>query len=111
MSNDPSARRVLITGCSTGIGRALAVECTRRGYEVIATARRPEAIADLDVSQRVQLDVTAPSSIAAALEQAGRVDVLVNNSGFTIWGAVEAVPVADMQSLFETNLFGALRLI
>jgi NADP-dependent 3-hydroxy acid dehydrogenase YdfG len=59
--------RALITGCSTGIGRATAVELTKRGYEVVATARRPEVLDDLDVAQRLALDVTADVSIKAAV--------------------------------------------
>ena len=62
--------RALITGCSTGIGRATAVELTKRGYEVVATARRPEVLDDLDVAQRLALDVTADVSINAAVAAA-----------------------------------------
>jgi NAD(P)-dependent dehydrogenase (short-subunit alcohol dehydrogenase family) len=103
--------RALITGCSTGIGRASAVELTKRGYEVVATARRLESIADLDVSARVQLDVDLEESVAAARAAAGPIDVLVNNAGFGVDGAVETVPLDDVRRMFETNFFGAARVI
>ncbi len=67
--------RALITGCSTGIGRATAVELMKRGHEVVATARRPEVLDDLDVTARLALDVTSDASVAAAVAAAGwRVD-------------------------------------
>src|SRR5581483_10227219 len=88
--------RALITGCSTGIGRATAVELTKRGFEVVATARRPETLDDLDVAERLRLDV---------------VDVLVNNAGFEVSGPLERVPVDEVKRMFETNVFGALRMI
>src|SRR4051794_9756627 len=81
--------RALITGCSTGIGRATALELTKRGYEVIATARRLDTIADLDVSRRLALDVDSDTSVAAVREAVDEVDVLVNNAGFGVDGAVE----------------------
>ena len=70
--------RILITGCSTGIGRASAVELTKRGHDVIATARRPDSIADLDVAEKLTLDVDRDESVRAAVDAAGEVDVLVN---------------------------------
>jgi NAD(P)-dependent dehydrogenase (short-subunit alcohol dehydrogenase family) len=103
--------RVLITGCSTGFGRGAALELTRRGHEVIATARRAEAIADLDVAQRTVLDVDSDESVAAAVAVAGRVDALVNNAGRGVVGPVERLPIAEGRSLFETNFFGAVRMI
>jgi len=110
MSEKGAPRRILITGCSSGIGRALASELTCRGHHVIATARRLETLDDLDVAGRLRLDVIDPASVSEAIAAAGRVDVLINNAGYSVWGAVEAVPVSEMQALFETNLFGALRM-
>ena len=104
-------KRVLITGCSSGIGRATAVELTKRGYQVIATARRVEALSDLDVAQRLALDVTSPASVDEARSNAGRVDVLVNNAGFGLEGAIETVPLDDVRRVFETNVIGASRMI
>jgi short-subunit dehydrogenase len=105
------SRRVLVTGCSTGIGRALATELSRRGLEVIATARQLQALADVPAAQRLALDVTDESSIGRALEAAGPIDVLVNNAGIGAWGAVEPATTAEIQALFDTNVFGPLRLI
>jgi NAD(P)-dependent dehydrogenase (short-subunit alcohol dehydrogenase family) len=103
--------RILITGCSTGIGRATAVELTKRGHEVVATARKPASLADLDVAATVALDVDSDDSVRAALAAAGPVDVLVNNAGFEISGPVELVPIDEIKAMFETNVFGALRMM
>jgi NAD(P)-dependent dehydrogenase (short-subunit alcohol dehydrogenase family) len=103
--------RVLITGCSTGFGRDAAVEITKRGHEVIATARRPETLEDLDVAARLALDVTSDDSVRAAVAAAGRVDVLVNNAGIGMVGPVERLPIEEGKALFDTNFFGALRMI
>lgn len=106
-----NARRALITGCSTGIGRATALELTDRGYEVIATARRLEALEDLKVAQTMALDVDVDASIAEAVSTVGPVDVLVNNAGFGVEGPVETVPLDEVHDMFETNFFGAARMI
>ncbi|HEX6310023.1 MAG TPA: SDR family oxidoreductase [Acidimicrobiia bacterium] len=103
--------RVLITGCSTGFGRATAVELTKRGHEVVATARRPETIDDLDVTARVRLDVDDDASVASAVAEAGPIDALVNNAGFGITGPIERVPIAEMHRMMETNVMGAVRMI
>jgi NADP-dependent 3-hydroxy acid dehydrogenase YdfG len=103
--------RALITGCSTGIGRATAAELTKRGHEVIATARRPASIADLDVAHRLALDVDDDASVAAAVAAAGDVDVLINNAGFEISGPGELVPIDEVRAMFETNFFGTLRMM
>jgi NAD(P)-dependent dehydrogenase (short-subunit alcohol dehydrogenase family) len=103
--------RALVTGCSSGIGRATAVELARRGHEVIATARRPESLADLDVAMRLQLDVTDDASVDAAVEAAGGVDILVNNAGFSTWGPTEVVPFDLIEGVMQTNYLGSLRMI
>ena len=74
---DVNVSRILITGCSKGLGRATALELARRGHEVIATARKLETLADLPVAARVALDVTSDDSVRLAVEGAGPVDVLV----------------------------------
>lgn len=104
-------RRAIVTGCSTGIGRATAVELTARGYEVVATARRPEMLGDLKVAQSLALDVDSDEAVAAVRDRVGPVDVLVNNAGFGVEGAVESVPLTDVRRMFETNFFGAARMI
>jgi len=106
-----ASRRAIVTGCSTGIGRATAIELTARGYEVTATARRRETIEDLKVARVLELDVDSDASVDAARTQVGTVDVLVNNAGFGVEGAVEEVPLADVRRAFETNFFGAARMI
>jgi NADP-dependent 3-hydroxy acid dehydrogenase YdfG len=112
MANDP----VLITGCSTGIGRATAERLARRGLTVYATARRPESIEDLAQSgcRTLELDVTDEASMQAAVaaveEAGGAVGALVNNAGYSQSGAIEAVPLEDVRRQFETNVFGLLRM-
>jgi NAD(P)-dependent dehydrogenase (short-subunit alcohol dehydrogenase family) len=103
--------RVLITGCSSGFGRATAVELKKRGFDVVATARRPETLEDLDVDLRLALDVTDDSSVTAAVAAAGTVDVVVNNAGIGVSGPVELVPLTEVRRLFETNFFGAVRMM
>lgn len=105
------ARRALVTGCSTGIGRATALEMTARGYEVVATARTLSSIEDLKVAATFELDVDSDASVAAVATEAGQIDVLVNNAGYGVDGAVEIVPLADARRMFETNFFGAARMI
>jgi NADP-dependent 3-hydroxy acid dehydrogenase YdfG len=103
--------RALITGCSTGIGRATAIELSARGYEVIATARKPETLQDLKVAETLALDVDDDASVAAAVKAAGAIDVLVNNAGFGLEGAIESVAMAEIKRVFETNVFGAVRMM
>lgn len=106
-----TSKRALITGCSTGIGRATALELQSRGYEVIATARRPDTIEDLDVTGTVALDVDSDESVASAVAEAGPIDVLVNNAGFGVEGPIETVPLDEVRRMFETNVFGSARMI
>jgi NAD(P)-dependent dehydrogenase (short-subunit alcohol dehydrogenase family) len=103
--------RILVTGASRGLGRALAAELQRRGHDVLATARDAEALVDLEAAGKLSLDVADPSSVAAAVKAAGEVDVLVNNAGITVQSPVEAIPVEVFSSVLETNLLGPLRLI
>lgn len=103
--------RVLITGCSTGIGRAVAAEMKTRGHDVVATARRVESLANLDVSLALPLDVTNPVSVAAAVTAAGDVDVLVNNAGIAVYGPLENLPVDSIRRAFDTNTLGTLALM
>lgn len=100
---------VLITGASKGIGRATAAEFAARGYQVIATARDPRSLDDLDVAQRLRLDVTDQASVDEAIAAAGEVDVLVSNAGVIFLGAVEASPIPEIERLFAQNTSGAIR--
>lgn len=103
--------RALITGCSTGIGRATAVELTKRGLEVVATARRPETLEDLDVTEKLRLDVDDDASVAEVKAKAGEVDVLVNNAGIGIHAPVETAPLDEVRRILETNVLGPVRMI
>jgi NAD(P)-dependent dehydrogenase (short-subunit alcohol dehydrogenase family) len=107
-----------ITGASTGFGRLLAEQTLRDGHKVVATARKPEQIANLgyhysDRCLVLPLDVTNQAQIDSAVEQTiarfGRVDVLVNNAGYGVAGAIEEVSDAEFMPMFETNVFGLLR--
>ena len=110
------SKAVLITGCSSGIGRASALELARSGWTVYATARRPESIAELSDAgcRTLALDVTDEDSMRAAVdavEQAqGAIGVLINNAGYSQSGAIETVPIEAMRRQFETNVFGLVRL-
>ncbi|HYN67447.1 MAG TPA: SDR family NAD(P)-dependent oxidoreductase [Ornithinibacter sp.] len=107
---------VLVTGCSTGIGRAIAEELLRQGHTVWATARRPETLADLAAkgAHVTALDVTEDASMAAAVAEVeaahGAVGTLVNNAGFGEYGAVEEVDMDKVRAMFETNVFGLARM-
>jgi len=106
---------VLITGCSTGIGRHLAQRLTQVGYTVVATARKVETLDNLTVALKLPLDVTQTDSVNQALaltsQQFGRIDVLINNAGYTMLGALEEVSEEQTQRVFDVNVFGTLRMI
>ncbi len=106
---------ILITGCSTGIGRRLAEDLTQAGYTVAATARRLESLDGLDAALKLELDVTRQESINAAvtivIERFGRIDVLVNNAGYAQCGALEEVPDDLTRQMFDVNVFGVLGMI
>jgi len=111
-----NSKVVLITGCSTGIGRTTAEHLAGNGWTVYATARRPESIADLEGKgcRTLALDVTDESSMQAAVsaveDAEGAVGVLVNNAGYSQSGAVEEVAMDQVRRQFETNVFGLLRM-
>ena len=112
----PTTRTVLITGCSTGIGRATASRLASAGWTVYATARRPETLDELVAQgcRALALDVTDEASMQAAVDQmlaeVGRIDALVNNAGYSQSGAAETLDLDDVRRQFETNVFGLLRL-
>jgi NAD(P)-dependent dehydrogenase (short-subunit alcohol dehydrogenase family) len=111
-----ASRAVLITGCSTGIGRATAELLAAHGWTVYATARRPESIQDLVGAgcRILSLDVCDENSMRAAVEtverEQGAVGVLVNNAGYGQEGAFESTPMTEVRRQFETNVFGLVRL-
>jgi short-subunit dehydrogenase len=111
-----ASKAVLITGCSTGIGRATAERMASAGYIVYATARRIESISDLEAKgcRTLALDVTDEDSMRAAVsaveEAEGAVGALVNNAGYSQSGAVESVDLDEIRTQFETNVFGLIRM-
>jgi NAD(P)-dependent dehydrogenase (short-subunit alcohol dehydrogenase family) len=113
---DQHSRAVLITGCSSGIGRATAEHLAKQGWPTYATARRVESIADLEAAgcTTLALDVTDEASMKAAVDRVeadhGAVSVLVNNAGYSQSGTIEEVPIDDVRRQFETNVFGLVRM-
>ncbi|KJH70402.1 oxidoreductase [Aliterella atlantica] len=118
--NCVAAKVWLITGCSSGFGRALAEAVLKQGDYLLATAREPEQLQALietypETAKPVRLDVTSSQDIQAAVDTAiatfGRIDVLVNNAGHGLIAALEEVSDVEIHQFFETNFFGALRLM
>jgi NAD(P)-dependent dehydrogenase (short-subunit alcohol dehydrogenase family) len=110
-------RTILITGCSTGIGRAAALQLHDRGHTVCATARDVDdlqALADEGMTT-LPLDVTDERSMQEAvrtvIDRHSRLDVLVNNAGYALQGTIEQTPMSDVRQQFETNVFGAMRMV
>jgi NAD(P)-dependent dehydrogenase (short-subunit alcohol dehydrogenase family) len=87
------------------------LELAARGHEVVATARDPAVLADLPAVAALALDVTDDASVRAAIEAAGELDAVVNNAAITTAGPLEAVPMETMAAMFDTNVFGALRVV
>ncbi len=110
--NTDTARVVLVTGCSTGIGRALANELHSRGHRVFATARNRASLAELAAPglTTLALDVNDPASVRAAvaqvIESAGRIDVLINNAGVNTIGPLMELPLEALRAVMETNVVG-----
>jgi len=110
MKNEVSV--VLISGCSTGIGRALAREFARRNWQVFATARRPETLRDLKAPNVdiAALDVTDERSIRRCVDEviakAGRIDMLINNAGLLLIGPLVELQASELRLQFETNVIG-----
>src|SRR5438105_1964562 len=115
-------KHVLITGSSTGIGLATAIHLARAKYQVYAGLRSPQKAEHLQAAidsglpiQMVQLDVNDDASVTNAVDEvrskAGTIDVLVNNAGVSGGGPLELVPIETAKQVFETNYFGAMRMI
>ena len=106
---------VMITGCSSGIGRNLAQRLTNSGYTVVATARDVNTLEDLDAAMKLALDVTCQESVQKAvnrtIERFGRIDVLVNNAGYAQVGAIEDLAVDQVQQMYDVNVFGVIRMV
>ena len=115
---EKTARTWFITGASTGFGRLLAEELLKRGERVAATARDRTKVQDLETqypgtARAFTLDVTEPAQIEEAARQAiadfGRIDVLVNNAGYGVNGAIEEVSDEEFEPMFQTNIYGLIR--
>lgn len=103
----------LITGASSGVGRATAELLAARGFVVFGTSRSPsqEARSFTWLPLDVRSDASVEAAVQSVLEQAGRIDVLVNNAGYGQFGAIEENSIADVQAQLDTNLFGVIRMI
>ncbi|QYU70337.1 SDR family NAD(P)-dependent oxidoreductase [Leptolyngbya sp. 15MV] len=120
MQSNTEPKVWLITGASSGLGRAIADAAARRGDRVFATARSPERLSDLlsrhpGLVRSHRLDVADPAQIdeavAAALASMGRVDVMVNNAGYGVLGALEELAPEQIERNLRTNLLGPIRLM
>lgn len=111
------AKTVLVTGASSGIGKATAIYLAQNGYNVYGGARRIEKMQDLKAYSihSVSLDVTNEESLVSCvnqiLKEAGNIDILINNAGSGYYGALEDMPLADAKYQMEVNVFGVARLI
>ncbi len=102
--------KILITGCSSGFGLAIAQKFVNAGWDVAATMRTPrnDLLPPDDQLEILPLDVTEPDSIAKAVEAAGTIDALVNNAGVGMLNVLEGTEMSKIRELFETNVFGAM---
>jgi len=107
---------VLVTGCSSGIGKHLALQFHKHGHRVFASARDTKKLKDLTAVglETVQLDITSSSSIQAAVEEvirkAGRIDILVNNAGISSYAPAVEADLKEIRDVFDTNVFGLIEL-
>jgi NAD(P)-dependent dehydrogenase (short-subunit alcohol dehydrogenase family) len=111
-------KTILITGCSSGIGRSAARYFAARGWNVIATMRTPDPALAAEFPDRIlvaPLDVADPASVEAAiragLDRFGALDAVVNNAGITMVSIFEATPAESIRNIFETNVFGVMNVI
>ncbi len=117
MTTTAKPTNVLITGCSSGIGRAMALEFRQRGYRVWATARKLQSIQELEKLgiQILALDVTSPDQVQETVQHIinsdGHLDILVNNAGYGSMGPLIDLPIAELEHQFATNVFAPMALI
>jgi NAD(P)-dependent dehydrogenase (short-subunit alcohol dehydrogenase family) len=112
MSNQ---RVVLITGASSGVGQSTARLLSQKGYKVFGTSRNPASSEAIPTVQMLALDVRSDDSVAACVKavtaQVGRLDVVVNNAGYELAGALEELSLDEAKAQFETNFFGVVRMV
>ncbi|WBO63274.1 oxidoreductase [Streptomyces camelliae] len=105
----------LVTGASSGIGKAAALALVEAGFDVVGTSRDTSRVTALDVVNFLDLDVTSDASATAVVQRVvdrfGRIDVLVNNAGVGLMGAAEENSVAQAQVVFDVNVFGVMRMV
>jgi NADP-dependent 3-hydroxy acid dehydrogenase YdfG len=110
-----SSKVILITGCSSGIGKNLAEQLTTSGYTVVATARHLESIENLNSTLKLPLDVTNIESITDAVNKViyhfGRIDILINNAGYAARSVIEDVSDDQIEQMFNVNVYGVIRMI
>ncbi len=111
-------KTILITGASSGIGRATALYMRKKGWNVAATMRSPQKESELTGLSGVQcfaLDVTRPQTIKTAFAEAikafGRIDVVLNNAGFSLIGPFETTPAVEIERQYNTNVFGLMNVV
>jgi NAD(P)-dependent dehydrogenase (short-subunit alcohol dehydrogenase family) len=110
-----SQKVVLITGASSGVGQSTARLLSQTGYKVFGTSRNPAAAAAIPNVKMLALDVTSEHSVVACVKavanDAGRIDVLVNNAAYELAGALEEISIEEAKAQFETNFFGVVRMV
>ncbi|WPC40193.1 SDR family oxidoreductase [Clostridium sp. JS66] len=106
---------VIITGCSTGIGRELCNILSQKGCTVVATARNVETLKDLSAPLKLSLDVTEKESIHKTINQVmskfHKIDILINNAGYSLRGALEEIDINSAKSMFDVNVFGIINMV
>jgi NAD(P)-dependent dehydrogenase (short-subunit alcohol dehydrogenase family) len=106
---------VLITGVSSGIGQAIAQSFVKRGFTTFGTSRNPSRVATMPGLEVLPLDVCLDESVKACVDavvkRVGRLDILINNAGYLLGGAIEEITLEEMKAQFETNFFGAVRMV
>ena len=105
----------LITGVSSGIGQSIARQLAQKGFAVFGTSRNPQGVEPMPGVEVLPLDVCLDTSVKACVDavfaQAERLDILINNSGYVLGGAIEDVSIEEAKAQFETNFFGVMRMV
>lgn len=108
-------KTVLITGCSSGFGRALCNEFKDRGYYVVATARNVVKLSDVKADLKIELDVSDENSIRNSMKlihsEVSGIDILINNAGYSVRSAVEEIEIDKLKDMMDVNVFGMIRML